>query len=242
MVTHVFFYISIFIIFFAGSLPAQQTMRGKVYDKNRDKVLAAATIRNITRKVFRESDFGGNYLVNAEQGDTVIFTSVSYLADTITVTAFMLDNPYDISLQPSAEMLESVTVGHYNNYQLDSITRREEYKKVYDKKNAKLVGGSTPGGVGITFSPITYFSKNEKKHRQTIAELQNDEEQYYIDYRFASTYVNRLTKLQGDSLRTFMLHYRPKYNVARKSSQQDMLFYINDRLIEFKNGEMKKRK
>ena len=238
----VIFFVLFFINGFGNALNAQHFIRGKVYDKANDKMIGAATIRNITSKVFRQADFEGKYTINAEQGDTVIFTSVSYRADTIKVTPFMLANPFDVSLDQSAEMLENVTVGGFSNYQLDSITRREEYKKVYDHKSAKILNGNTPGGVGITLSPITYFSKKERTHRQTVDELADDEEQYYIDYRFASTYVSRLTKLQGDSLRTFMLRYRPKYSFVRKSSQQDMLFYINDKLIEFKNGETKKRK
>lgn len=146
----------------------------------------------------------------------------------------MLTATYDISLEQNPELLQLVMVGEYSNYQLDSISRREEYHKFYDSKKAKLIDNSSTGAFGLKLSPVSFFSKKEKQKRKLLQRLQYNEEQYYIDFRFATTYVSRLTGLQADSLHTFMLRYRPTYFYARKSSQEDMLLYVNDKFKEFK--------
>ena len=234
------FRFTLFLIFFfttcIGILSAQQFVTGRIYDKKRDRVLASVTVKNYTQKIVRTSDFGGNYKINASLDDVIIFSSVSYLPDTIRVTSFMLDNTNDVSLDQSPELLQSVTVGEYDNYQLDSLNRREEYQKFYESKKAKLIDKEPSGGFGIKLSPATFFSKGEKQKRELLERLKDNEEQYYIDYRFAPTYVSRLTSLQGDSLHSFMLKYRPTYKLARKSSQEDMFLYINDNFQLFKKG------
>lgn len=223
-----------FLITSAGTISAQQFVRGRIYDKKKDKVLASVTVRNYSQKIVRQSDFGGNYKINAAEDDVLIFSSISYLPDTVRVTSLMLTNTYDISLEQNPELLQSVMVGEYNNYQLDSLSRREEYQKFYDSKKAKLIDNSSTGSFGLKLSPVSFFSKKEKQKRTLLRRLQYNEEQYYIDFRFATTYVSRLTALQGDSLHTFMLRYRPTYSYTRKSTQEDMLLYINDNYKLFK--------
>ncbi len=230
--------VTIYILFLlfvsAGSLSAQQIVRGRIYDRKKDKVLASVTIRNYSQKIVRQSDFGGNYAIKAVEDEVLIFSSVSYLPDTVRVTSFMLNNSFDVSLEPDPELLEKVMVGEYSNYQLDSLGRREEYQKFYDSKKVQLVETAPDGAFGIKFNPVSFFSKKEKRKRTLLARLQYNEEQYYIDSRFATTYVSRLTGLTGDSLHTFMLRYRPSYSQTRKSSQDDMLLYVNDKFKEFK--------
>lgn len=51
--------------------------------------------------------------------------------------------------------------------------------------------------------------------------------------KFPSSLVTRLTGLQRDSLHLFMLHYQPSYKFCRKSSQEDILLYINDKFKLF---------
>ncbi len=46
----------------------------------------------------------------------------------------------------------------------------------------------------------------------------------------------QLTMLSGDSLRLFLVKFRPSYAFCRKASYQDMLFYINDKMILFRRG------
>jgi hypothetical protein len=92
-----------------------------------------------------------------------------------------------------------------NNYQLDSLNRRASYDDFYKTPAAKLAGGSAPEkGFGIVFSPITFFSSKERQKRKLRKRLAEEEQEYYIDYRFSKEYVSELTGLTRDSLAQFI--------------------------------------
>ena len=64
--------------------------------------------------------------------------------------------------------------------------------------------------------------------------MENTEEQFYIDDKFSSFTVARLTRLTGDSLNLFMYMYRPTYKQARKMDRDDMIEYISEKLVLFR--------
>ena len=205
----------------------------------------AATIKNISQNKMTQSDMGGNYKIPAASGDIVSFSSAGYITDTIVVTANMLTTAFDIFLARNVIELSNVEIGDLNRYQADSISRREEFNDVLTKRNTKLVGGrgNTPtDGVGVTFSPLTFFSKKERNERRFKKMFERQEEEMYIDYKFPFDYVSQITGLQGDSLRTFMLQYRPNYAFCRRSSKADMLLYINDSYRAFMHRKEKTEK
>jgi hypothetical protein len=225
-----------YCLFFLGSIisysSAQQLLRGKIYNAKGDEVLVAVTILDRTNKELEISDLVGNYNIRAAEGDTVIFSSVTYFPDTVIVSFFMLNAGFDVSMQPHETTLSPVIVNGFTGYQVDSLNRREYYKDYYRQK--KLVNDSFPSaGFGVHFSVFDYFSGKEKRKRKFTERLDKDEMDYYIDYRFSANYVSKLTGLKNDSLKTFMKLYRPAYKFCRKASQQDMLFYINDKMKIF---------
>lgn len=219
------------VLFLSYAASAQTYLRGKVLDKWYDRVVMAATIKNISKDRMTQSDRGGNYKIPATPGDVVSFSSTGYITDTLVVTANMLTSPFDVFLARNVIELSNIEIGDLNRYQVDSIRRREEFDDVLTKQNIKLVGGrgNTPtDGVGITFSPLTFFSKKEKNERRFKKMFERQEEEFYINFKFSFDYVSKVTGLQGDSLRIFMLQYRPDYTFCRQSSKADMLLYIND--------------
>jgi hypothetical protein len=44
------------------------------------------------------------------------------------------------------------------------------------------------------------------------------------------------TRLTGDSLQLFLRRYRPSYKFCRKANSEDILLYINDKLVLFRKG------
>lgn len=210
---------------------AQTFLKGKVVDDLYDRVVMGATLKNIQRNNISKSDMGGNYKIAAAPGDIILFSSVGYSPDSITVTYDMLRGPFDIALTRNVVLLEEVQVGQLNPYQVDSLTRREEYDSLLNVSTSKVVGGkgnTISDGVGVTFSPISHFSKSEKNLRRFKRNYELYEKEYYIDYKFSFNYVAKVTKLSGDSLRNFMFKYRPSYEFSRKNSFEQMLVYIND--------------
>lgn len=198
------------------------------------------TVQNITERQYTSSDSAGLYAIPAAPGDTIIFSSAGYLPDTAFVALYMLSESYLVPLSPRITVLPSVDVLEMGQYQEDSIKRREEYSMLLNAKHpVKLMNEKRAAdGPGFSFSPLGYFSAREKQKRRLKRRLKQEEEDYYVDYKFSSSRVSLLTGLKGDSLRIFMLRYRPGYTFCRNANGQDLFLYINDKLVLFRAGKL----
>jgi len=215
-----------------------QQLSGRLTKKGSREILIGVTVINLTASNHNISDLGGNYRISAKPGDSIVFSSAAYLADTLILDSMSFIHPFDIGLRPNIQMLTAVTVDERRNFELDSIQRREDYKYTYQKKHPiKIWNEKRPGDdPGFSFSPLGFFSKTEKAKRRFKLRLKDEEEQSYVDYRFPHGRVAQITGLRGDSLQKFLSKYRPTYSFCRKAGQQEMLFYINEKLIAFKKG------
>ncbi|HXB91575.1 MAG TPA: hypothetical protein VNU72_04765, partial [Puia sp.] len=68
----------------------QQFLTGKVFKKNSTEGLISVSIHNITSQRYDLSEEDGSYRIQAAPGDHIAFSSVGYMADTLTVTASLL--------------------------------------------------------------------------------------------------------------------------------------------------------
>lgn len=226
------------LAFWTANGYAQQTIMGRIEKRGTTEIIIGANIINLKQGRHNTSDMGGNYKIPANMGDTIIFSSAGYLPDTVVAAGYMFTESYLVSLWPNVRRLQTVVVDESRNYQLDSMQRREDYKFILDKKHpVRLWNEKRPAdGPGLSFSPIGYFSKGERAKRRLKKRLKQEEEDYYIDSRFPIGRVAQLTRLSGDSLRTFMYRYRPSYQFCRNATGQDIFLYINDKVKEFRKG------
>jgi hypothetical protein len=227
----------------ALSIPAfsQQILNGRIHKTASDEVLVSVSVINITQKKANISDIGGNYKIPARPGDTVTFSSAGYKPDTAFVSNWMFEEKdgFQIYLEPNSITLATVRVGELSNYQLDSMKRHEEYKWAYPTHRRRLIGSETPtDGVGVSISPFDYFGAKETNLRRLRKRIEEEEKEYYIDSRFPVGYVQRITGLKNDSLKTFLYRYRPSYDFCRKSSAEDMFLYINDQVKKYREGKL----
>lgn len=212
----------------------QKQVAGKITKAGTNEIIAGATISNPSNHTNNISDMGGNYRIKATEGDTLIFSSAGYKSDTAIIKTLDLVSGLYISLAPNYVSLTTVVVNE-NAYQADSIKRREEYSFILDPKHpVKLINEKRAGDApGLNFSPIGFFSTREKQKRRLKKRLIQQEEDYYIDYKFSPEKVAQLSGLKADSLKQFMRLYRPTYAFCRKTDNQLMLVYINDKLRLF---------
>jgi hypothetical protein len=232
--------ISISLLFiFAFSIGfSQQDLTGRIIKKGSTEILTGVTIINLSQKKGNISDMGGNYKIPALTGDTIIFSSAGYQRDTLIVSSYMFAESWLVDLNPSIAVLPSANVDEISNYQIDSLKRRDEYRFLLDKKHPiKFMNEKTPGDApGLNFSPIDFYSKGERNKRRLKKRLKQEEEDHYIDYKFPPVRVAQLTRLVGDSLQLFLRLYRPTYKFCRKANSEDILLYINDKLVLFRRG------
>lgn len=224
------------LVFVVAECGAQQLLKGKIYDTQTDSLLPSVTIFNASRKLYALSTRDGEYAVVANEGDKIVFTSVGYLPDTVKVLNYMIDAGYDISMTVKNNLLKNVDV-RAASYKADSLKRREAYAEFYNRPKNEMVSKSGPqNGVGVAVSPIGFFSKRAKARKMTKV-LEYQEEQDFVDYSFSRRYVEKLTGLHGDSLLHFMLRYRPTYLFCRNASAEDMLQYVNEKLMIYLKQE-----
>jgi hypothetical protein len=227
------------LFLFSLTCDAQQFLTGKIYKKNSTEALLSVSIHNITANRYDLSDEDGSYHMQAMPGDHIAFSSVGYRADTVTVTASLLTAACPIYLDIRPQELQAVRVGEYSNYQLDSMDRRKEYAWVYEHENTPHVARDRQGadGVGVTLNIFRNSSSAAKQRIHLEKRLQKEEEDYYVDYRYNQSYVTKITRLKGDSLKEFMRRYRPSYDYCRKAANVDILVYINDSYKQYMKRE-----
>jgi hypothetical protein len=215
---------------------AQQDLAGKVIKRGGTEIIPNVSIININLKKSNMSDMGGNYKIPARPGDTILFSSASYQPDTVVVSTYMFTESWLVDLKPRVTVLPTANVEEVSNYQIDSLKRRDDYRSLLDKKHPiRLFDEKTQTDApGLFISPVDYYSKTERDKRRLKRRLKQQEEDHYIDYNFPPARVALLTRLSGDSLQLFLHLYRPSYAFCRKSNSEDILLYINDKLVLFR--------
>jgi hypothetical protein len=224
----------IIFVFMTASTQAQSILSGRIYEKMSDSLLTGINVLNTTTRASVRSDKEGHYSIAANEGDKIIFSGAGFVPDTLKVTYDKLLTQQDITLNIQFVSLKAVKVT--NSYYLDSLDRRNEYRNSYALKG--ITGGNRPSnGLGVSVSPLSFFSYRAKQQRTLKRRLEKAEEESYIDYAFPVEMVGSFTKLRGDSLRLFMYRYRPSYEFCRKTDRANMLVYISDKLKEFRKPE-----
>ena len=231
-------YLIIAFLLFSCPGSAQRFLTGKVLKMGSKEILVSVSIENKTQRRHDLSDERGTFRIQSAQGDVLIFSHVGYQADTIIVDTSMLAADYPEYMEPKAQMLRAVEVGSLSNYQLDSMARREEYSWVYDHGTPPRLERKRSGdGVGVTMNIFRNASKEDQDREKLKKRLMREEEEHYVDFRYSREYVARLTRLKGDSLQQFMMHFRPTYDYCRKAASVDIIVYVNDSFKKFMKRE-----
>jgi len=61
----------------------------------------------------------------------------------------------------------------------------------------------------------------------------DEEQDKYVDHRFARSVVLKITHLEGDELDSFMMRYRPSYAFCKKATDYDLYDYIKLAFSEY---------
>jgi hypothetical protein len=216
---------------------AQVTVTGVITDKDNKLVLPYASVFNKNTNKRATSDQGGFYKIAANRNDILVFSFLGYKSDTIRVLESSGTETLNIKLEVEGQVLRGVEVkAEYSPYQLDSIARREQYGNILNRSDNNLIGGNgnTPEGFGITFSPISRYSRKEKQKREFKKLFEKMEREKFIDSRYTPLLVSQVTGLKGDSLQLFMRDNYPDYETMRVISREDLLYWITDKYKAWK--------
>ena len=160
----------------------------------------------------------------------------NYHYDKLTYS-FLFTDTITVYLSPLGNILPMVSVKtQYSKYQLDSMRRRGEFE---ESRGKQLNAFSSPNssGFGIALNLDRLFKKRYKHKKRSEGIFETTEKSVYIDYRFSPHLVAYYTGFKGDTLRSFMQRFTPGYVWLRQHpTNEDILYYINDKLKEFKSS------
>lgn len=229
--------IALFFLLYGGILRAQQfTLHGTVYDYyNRQPLEAVSVFCSCGENTITDST--GKYRIKVSQRDTVWFSylgknTTKYPVDTIS----NLSN-FEIGLHIDVAWLPNVKVQN-RNYRLDSLQNRQDYAKIFNFRKPGLRISQNPPSSYVPGSVTAALDLDElinmfrfKRNRQMLSfqqRLIQQEQDKYVDHRFNKRIVRQLTHLENPALDTFMLFYRPAYDMVLQMNDLELGYYIEE--------------
>lgn len=233
----------LFLSSFFIKLNAQtSTVSGVVYDISGRRPIESVTVNSGKNRTITDSL--GRYIITVKANDSIWFSlfgknTQKYPLDTISD----LHN-FNIMIHVAGYDLPEVKVRN-SYYKLDSIQNRNDYAKYFNyqppglrlSNNQQLFG---PSGltVGLDLDEIiNMFRFHRNRNLQFLQKrLVSQEHDKYVDYRFTSRFVKKLTHLEGDALTKFMAYCRPSYELLGVLNDLELGLYIEKKYAEYKKG------
>ena len=231
-------------IFLALNITAagQIIISGTVYDSTKLYVVPGVNVFTTSGST-AITDSLGAYHINAAEGDSLNFffrgkSTIKFPVKTISnYTAF--DISLRIRVSSKYKLLQGVTV-FTDTYRRDSLENRMQYAKIFNRERPGISSTYTPGETaGFDLDQLIGIFQF-RKNKQNLAfqrRLVEDEEDRYIDYRFNSKLIHRITGLSGDTLLKYKKLYRPNYAFVVSSSLAKFYEYILNTSYVFKREE-----
>lgn len=234
---------------FAGKLSAQQQAI-TIFDDDTKLPVISATV--FVKSMLTFSDVYGRVTLNFNNilvGDTLKITHIGYRPWQFIIGQAKI--PSKIYLHPDSVILSSVFIKGRRAKNQDSLNLRKEFAKTFTYK---------PVGVGDIFVKRSMYERSNRpnntselatinvlqvmrlfgKHKDKTTKLQRtllqDEEETYILGRFSKEKIKSITHLSDDSMKLFMIRYRPAKAKVEKINDYDMLLYIRKCYADFKKS------
>lgn len=229
-------------IFLAGTSRAQVTISGTVYDSSKLYVVPNVTIVSSSGNITKTDSLGA-YHISANLQDSISFIYEGKATVQFPVKTIPIQNAFDISIRVKIKdkykLLKGVTV-YSSTYQQDSIENRQEYAKIFDRSGVGIRSNFDPGGAAGLDLDALIGVFNFRKNKQNLAfqqRLIQEEQEKYVNYRFNSTLLKRVTGLSGDTLLRYKQLYRPSYDFVSMSTLTEFYTYILNTSYAFKRQE-----
>lgn len=218
------------LFFLTPSLHAQVVITGKVVDTLSGFPLYPATVLDKTTGRSEYADSEGNYRIAARGGDELHFSYVGFYTQVYRVPQNLTRIIHNVLLLPRTQQLSEVRVNALTPYARDSLDRASTFGDYLNEPKNRLMdrNSNEEGGFGVSFHPVTYFSKAERNKRRFQRMFPEFEHDAFIDSRYTPELVTRLTGLSGDSLTQFLHLFRPDYDFTRAASDLEFWSWIKN--------------
>lgn len=223
---------------------AQLTISGTVFDSSKIIPVKGVVIKSSTG-IMTVTDSTGHYNIVATDKDSLTFIYLNKPTARFAVKKIEDIGNFDISLHITVlekfKTLKEVRV-FSKSFREDSITNRNEYSKYFNfqKPGISTTSSEYGGGAGLDldeFINIFRFKRNKRLKYMQNRVLEQEQENY-INYRFNKSTVKRITHLDGENLKSFMLTYRPDFVFTQTSSTVTFYQYILNSSYKFKREKL----
>ena len=236
-------YLVILVQAFATTeVAAQILISGNVYDSSKLYAIPGVNVFS-TSGSGTITDSTGAYHLYVNNGDSIRFSYNGKSTVKFPVKTIKNYNSFDISLRVRVKekykLLNPVTV-FTDSYEKDSLENREAYSKIFGGETSGIHSTYDPGGAaGLDLDAIIGMFQFRKNKQQLAFKnrLLDEEEERYIDYRFSSKTISRITRLEGDTLEKYKKLYRPNYYFVANSTLAEFYQYILNTSYAFKKQE-----
>ena len=235
----------IFFIAVTNQLHAQLVVTGTVFDSSKKNYVENVRIESSGGNYTR-TDSMGRYKINVTEKDSLTFIYQNKPTQKFVVKDIPNLMQFDISLGITVKggyrTLKEVLI-FARSYREDSMENRQNYADVYNYRNPTIRTSISPSGaVGADVNEIInmFRFKRNKRLRLFQSRLEQQEQDYFVSYRFNKNFVRRITQLQGAELDTFMVRYLPTYEFASMADEVTFNKYILNSSYAFKIELLKK--
>jgi hypothetical protein len=220
----------------------QIIISGTVYDSTKLYVVPGVIVKS-TGGGSTLTDSLGAYHINTTEKDSISFYYNNKPTQKFPVRFMSNYTAFDISLQVRVfekyKLLKEVKI-FTKNYRQDSAENRITYSKIFDYQKPGLRSTYTPGSPpGLDVNElINMFRFRRNKHQLAFQKrLVEAEEDKYINYKFNSTLLKRVTGLTGPLLDKYKLVYRPAFEFLITATELEFYEYILNTAKKFKKQE-----
>lgn len=219
----------LFLCFFIGAFKGfsqEKPVAGIVFDKESKDRIASVLVYNGTTKQSVYNNLKGEFTINAQAGDQLIFNRYDYLPDTIKIKN---NAPIAIYMVRTAIQLKEVII---HDTLLSPEKRLEatklDYSKIYGSSGYRdFLSVPSSGGAGLSIDALwNTFSRSGRNAERLKQIIENDYRQNVIDYRFNRTLVSNITGLKDNRLTDFMQKYRPGYYTTITMSDYEFIVLV----------------
>lgn len=229
----------IFLLLTAKSVTAQIIISGTIYDSTKLYVVPGVIVKS-TGGGSTITDSLGVYHINTTEKDSISFYYANKPTQKFPVRNISNYNDFDISLQVRVfekyKLLKEVKV-FTKSYKQDSADHRLTYSKIFNYEKPQLRSTLTPGtppGLDINELVNMFRFRRNKMNLAFQKRLLTDEEEKYINYKFNSTLLKRVTGLSGAMLEKYKLAYKPSYEFLITATELEFYEYILNTASAFK--------
>lgn len=216
------------------------TVSGTVFDiTKRTPVEAVSVLSNSGKGTITDSL--GKFSLSLNENDSLYFSFLNKSTPKYSVKDIQNPGAFDISIQRKIKELPGVFVKQ-KNYRLDSLQNRLDYEKIFDYKKPGLKTSMNSSDVnpvaGLDLDELINVFKFKKNKRMLAFQrrLEQDEKEKYINHRFNKGLIRKLTGLNSPEIDSFMVGYRPSYDMAVQYNDLEFGQFIVEAYKYYKAG------